>query len=320
MRSSSFLLLLVAACSSSPTPAPVPSANDSRPVRVVATRADRAQVALEMRGSAGGRLGEDLADGRRWLSLDAPRAFSFAGADLLAGATDWSVQSASATFARERNGKPVGTTLVRVEGTAPNGAVVPVDNPNLRSEGLGMLSNQSVRVLLGRGIDSLLRRGNTEVIVWIAVVDGDGNKVKWTPALESAYREQTLRNLDGMFVLLERNDLSSRTYYRAPLPTVLLAAQSKLTRTGDDDPLQFVWEGVWRGATQRETPSLPEANWQTTPKLVYKEYAAPRQRVALLRTVFAPVALASDFGAAFLDPDADEGLFRETRDRQKSRR
>ncbi len=318
MRWSS-LLIFVSACAGTGIQSP-PSATEHTPrkVTVASVRAERAHYALELSGGAAGRLGEDLRAGRSWLNLDAPRAFSFASAALLAGETAWTVKRQTTVFARERGGKAGGTALTRIEGRASSDPITEISKPSHPSVGLGTIPTQSVRVLLGRGVDQLLDRGETEAIIWIDVVDASGQPVPWQSKLGDAYRQQSLAPVQELLVEVERNSINDRTYYRVPLELVLLAAQSKLTRNGE--VTTFVWEGVWRGAMVNTAPSYANVTWNAPARLEYKEYAKPRKSFSLLRTVFAPVALASDFGAAFLDPEADQGLFEETRDRQKSRR
>ena len=49
------------------------------------------------------------------------------------------------------------------------------------------------------------------------------------------------------------------------------------------------------------------------------EFKRSRKRGLLWRTVFSPVALTADIGAAMFDPNAEEGLYSEVKDRVEER-
>lgn len=281
--------------------------------------------ALEVGGNAPRPMRQDMGAGRGWLAIDGPLGFSFPARELLAGEAPWKPASAEVTFA-QRASKSGGTSreaaLIHMEGVASFAPVVAIQKPDLAVKGLDSIGSQDARVLLGRGIDQLVGSGDKdamETVVWVDVVDESGAPAKWRERLREANRGRTLAPLAGRFVVVKRVRVGD-SYYRVPLALVILASQSTITRE-KDDRFRWVWEGLWHGKMVAPPAGLEFPEWETTLKLRYREYEFKRARTRSLlwRTVLAPVTLTADVGAAMFDPEAEEGLYTEVKQRRADR-
>ncbi|MDH3592966.1 MAG: hypothetical protein OER88_13860 [Planctomycetota bacterium] len=316
------LLVFLAACSSTASQreasAPQTKTTQEAELRVARVGVNGSDIALELSGAAPGRLGRDMKNGNRWLLLDEPRGFSFAGREILAGTTAWQPTSTKVTFVQSRSGgASAAATLVRIEGLTTTSAEE-IEKPALETQGLSGIENDLLRSLLGRGIDRVVGRGRAETIEWIDVVGADGAPAEWREPLREAHRSGSLAALQGLDVLLKRIRIGSRKYYKATLASVVIAGQSTLTP--DRNGRRYVWEGVWNGRTGKAADGHEYPDWNTQPVVTYREYTQVRTSPGVLRTLFAPVTLTADFGAALFDPNASDGLFEETKKRRDERR
>jgi hypothetical protein len=328
-RLTPLLLVLVSACASGSSVKKKPKGENQVVARadVGVKRVGRAATgfALEVGGNAPRAMAHDAGAGRGWLAIDGPLGFSFPARELLAGEAPWKPASAEVTFA-QRASRSGGTSreaaLIRMEGVASFAPVVAIGKPDLAVRGLDSIGSQDARVLLGRGIDQLVGSGDKdamETVVWVDVVDGSGAPAKWRERLREANRARTLAPLADRFVVVKRVRVGD-SYYRVPLDLVILASQSNITRE-EDDRFRWVWEGLWHGEMVAMPAALEFPEWETTLKLRYREYEfkRARSRSLLWRTVLAPVTLTADIGAAMFDPDAEEGLYKEVKERREDR-
>jgi len=291
--------------------------------RVSREPAARANLAFGVEGQTLGRLGEDFRDGRTWLHFAKPRGFSFVGAALLESGEVFRPNAALITYAQDREGHPGAPerALLRLEGTLPIVKISPriesIEPPPHPVKGLGEVEEDDIRVLLGRGIDNLMRMvpakrggyGEYDTHGWIGVVGLDGALVDWQASLVAAHRSGSLDPLREHRVLVRRwrpGDSPRARFYRLHFTDVVAAAQMKLVRqTGS---YRWTWEGVWNGRMRPPPSKLQEPVWEESPPpmaMLYREYERPEEGSprSLWRVLMAPVVLGADVGRAFFEGD-----------------
>jgi len=261
------------------------------------------------------RLRTDLQAGRNWLVIRSPRRFSFAGGDLLLGRTLFKPTETSLTFAQEKTATDVprrDPVLGRLRGRAARAdladRVRPIDDPGITPEGLGALDQTDLRVMLGRGVDSLMAlQGSTgdDVHVWVAVVGADRKPVDWVKALGRAYDLRSLAPLEPLHVLVMRRRTGYLpSYFEMVLADVVLASQMKV-EVGDAE-MAWIWEGVWFGKMEAPPAATTAPDWPDLPlpTLSYTEFQRPSGNLsAFWNVLMKPLALGADVGVTFIEGD-----------------
>ncbi len=286
---------------------------------------------LKPSGPVPSRLEDEIGAGRTWLRVDRPRGFSFAGRDLLAGAGLFRPSTASFLFVQPREGDATlaEPALLRIAGHADRSAVVSrietIGEPaELHGDGLDLVGSADLRVLLGHGLDVLLRCvGSTAIDThhWIRVVDAEGAPVALLPALEKCRAERRIEGLAPYRVLVRRRRPGEPvpTHYRVRLDDVVVAAQARVVSVREG--LNWTWEGVWSARLAPPAPEGPDPWPLAAPPLQvrYKEYVRPSGTAtgAFWQGILAPIALGADVGLAFLEGDGP--LLDSVAERQRER-
>jgi hypothetical protein len=287
---------------------------------------------LELRPSTAPppRLGKDLKAGRSWLVVERPRGFSFVGRDLLAGDALFRPGAAMLLFVQPRDGPPseVEPALLRLSGRVAAEAMASrietTGDPSADGEELAEIESADLRVLLGRGLDTLLVCvGSTDMDThhWIRVVDADGGPAEWRRALDEAREGRRLEPLAPYRVLVRRRRPGDPVpvHYRVRLADVVAAAQMRLV--AQKDAFEWTWEGVWTARLSDGSQGAGTAAWppEAPPLQVrYKEYVRPSGDVTgtFWRGLLAPLALGADVGLAILE---GEPLVDSVAERQRAR-
>ncbi|HEX5139282.1 MAG TPA: hypothetical protein VFY93_20100 [Planctomycetota bacterium] len=296
--------------------------------RTVAVASPRALL-LELKpgGAMPERLASEMGAGRSWLSVERPRAFSFAGRDLLEGKGPFHPGGASFLFVQPREGAPAiaEPALLRLTGRVDRATVasrietIAAPGPGEDFQSVG---GADLRVLLGHGLDVLLGcvgSGDLDTHHWVRLVDAAGEPAALKPALEEALAGEGLEALAPYRVLVRRRTPGDpyAAHFRVRLDDVVVAAQARVVER--EGALDWTWEGVW-SARLAPPPSEGPNPWpKDAPPLEvrYKEYVRPPAGTdgSFWRTLLAPVALGADVGAAFLEGDGP--LIDSVRERQR---
>jgi len=330
--------LLLAACASHQQRAPetvqepgtIVGEAELTVVKTVAVESPRALfLELKPRGAMPARLASEIGAGRDWLSVERPRALSFAGRDLLEGAGPFRPDNASFLFVQPREGATAlaEPALLRLQGRIDRATLasrvetIAAPAPGEDFESVG---SADLRVLLGHGLDVLLGcvgSGDLDTHHWVRLVDAAGEPAPLKPALEEARSGKGLGALAPYRVIVRRRTPGDpyAVHFRVRLDDVVVAAQARVVER--EGALDWTWEGVWSAQLTPPPPDGPNPWPAGAPTLDvrYKEYVRPPAGAdgSLWRTLLAPVALGADVGAAFLEGDGS--LIDSVQERQRRR-
>ena len=328
MKRVSFLLAILAASCASKEEREVqqdiatPTKKDANETKVKVDRVslqagEPSTVAFEMTRPPvmPSRLKRAFDNNRNWLHLRDPRRYSFAAGDILTGKTLFLPSSSGMTYAQENRERDLplpGPVLVRFEGTIDSDALKPhiraVKNPGLTPEGLGVIEDTDLRVMLGRGVDLLMATQSADpldVHVWVAVVDKSGKPVEWRSRLIDAYRSRSVIELRPLnVVIMRRRSATLPRYFRLELEHVVIGAQMVLKPSATKTA--WIWEGVWFGRMDKAPTEIVDPDWPDLPlpNVVYKEFKRPKGTLSgFWPALMKPLALGAEVGTAFIDGD-----------------